>query len=89
MNQHRFSFRVTALVVLLSLMMGVFAARLYAVQVVEGAEQESALPGSYTYLTRVTAARGEILFYKVIDEILIFDRSDIFHASSSFCVCIN
>ena len=36
MNQHRFSFRVTALVVLLSLMMGVFAARLYAVQVVEG-----------------------------------------------------
>ena len=61
MNQHRFSFRVTALVVLLSLMMGVFAARLYAVQVVEGAEQESALPGSYTYLTRVTAARGEIL----------------------------
>ena len=35
------------------------------------------------------AARGEILFYKVIDEILVFDRSDVFHASSSFCVCTN
>ena len=61
MNQHRFSFRVTALVVLLALMLGIFAAQLYAVQVVEGSEQEDSPPGSYTYRTRVTAARGEIL----------------------------
>lgn len=61
MNQHRFSFRVTALVLMAALMLGVFSVRLYGVQVVEGAQQEDTPPGSYTYYTRVTAARGEIL----------------------------
>ena len=61
MNQHKFSFRVTALVLLAALMLGVFSARLYNVQVIEGAAQEGTPSGSYTYYTRVTAARGEIL----------------------------
>lgn len=61
MNQHRFSFRVGALVVLIALMASVFSVRLYGVQVVEGRQQEAAPTGSYTYYTRVTAARGEIL----------------------------
>lgn len=61
MNQHRFSFRVGALVVLIALMASVFSVRLYGVQVVEGRQQEAASTGSYTYYTRVTAARGEIL----------------------------
>ncbi|MGM9553566.1 MAG: penicillin-binding transpeptidase domain-containing protein [Faecousia sp.] len=61
MNQHKFSFRVTALVLLAAVMLGVFSARLYNVQVIEGAAQEAAPSGSYTYYTRVTAARGEIL----------------------------
>ena len=61
MNQHKFSFRVTALLLLAALMLGIFSIRLYSVQVVEGAKQESTPSGSYTYYTRVTAARGEIL----------------------------
>ena len=61
MNQHKFSFRVTALVLLAALMLGVFSARLYNVQVIEGAAPEGTPSGSYTYYTRVTAARGEIL----------------------------
>ena len=61
MNQHKFSFRVTALLLMAALMLGIFSVRLYGVQVVEGAQQESAPSGSYTYYTRVTAARGEIL----------------------------
>ncbi len=61
MNQHRFSFRVTALVLMAALMLGIFSVRLYGIQVVESAQQEDTPPGSYTYYTRVTAARGEIL----------------------------
>ena len=61
MNQHRFSFRVGALIALIALMASVFSVRLYGVQVVEGRQQEAAPTGSYTYYTRVTAARGEIL----------------------------
>lgn len=61
MNQHKFSFRVTALILLAALMLGVFSVRLYNVQVVEGSAQEATPSGSYTYYTRVTAARGEIL----------------------------
>lgn len=61
MNQHKFSFRVGALALLVVLMLGVFTVRLYAVQVIEGAEKSSTPPGSFTYYTRITAARGEIL----------------------------
>lgn len=61
MNQHKFSFRVTALILLAAVMLGIFSAKLYQVQVVEGASQDSTPSGSYTYYTRVTAARGEIL----------------------------
>lgn len=61
MNQHKFSFRITALAVAIALMLGVFAVRLYQVQVVQGAEQAETPSGTFTYRTRVTAARGEIL----------------------------
>ena len=58
MNQHKFSFRVTALILLAAVMLGIFSAKLYQVQVVEAASQDSTTSGSYTYYTRVTAARG-------------------------------
>ena len=33
MNQHKFSFRVTALILLAAVMLGIFSAKLYQVQV--------------------------------------------------------
>ena len=61
MNQFRFSFRVTALLLAIALMMGVFVVRLYGVQVQESTKQTANDAGTFTYRTRVTAARGEIL----------------------------
>lgn len=61
MNQFRFSFRVTALFLVIVLIMGVFVVRLYGVQVVESTKQTANDAGTFTYQTRVTAARGEIL----------------------------
>ena len=61
MNQHKFSFRVGVLLLALALVAGIFAVRLYNVQVTEAREYDSAPSGSYTYNTRVIAARGEIL----------------------------
>lgn len=59
MNQHKISFRITALLVLIAVIAGVFSARLYAVQVRDG--RQDTAPDTYTYYTRVTAARGELL----------------------------
>lgn len=61
MNQHKFSFRVGVLVLLIALMTGVFSVRLHSVQIVQGQEADTTPSGSITYQTRVTAARGEIL----------------------------
>ncbi len=61
MNQHKFSFRVGILLLSLALLAGVFAVRLYDVQITQAKTQDSAPSGSYTYNTRVIAARGEIL----------------------------
>ncbi len=61
MNQHKFSFRVGVLILLVALMAGVFGVRLYDVQVTQARAADSAPSGSHTYRTRVTAARGEIL----------------------------
>ena len=61
MNQHKFSFRVGVLVLLIALMAGVFAVRLFDVQITQAKELDSTPSGSQEYRTRVIAARGEIL----------------------------
>lgn len=61
MNQFRFSFRVGAVLLVIALLMGVFAVRLYDVQVLQSTKQTANDAGTFTYRTRVTAARGEIL----------------------------
>lgn len=61
MNQHKFSFRVTVLLVLIGFMASVFLVQLYRLQIVEASGEDATPANSYTYYTRVTAARGEIL----------------------------
>lgn len=61
MNQHKFSFRVGVLILLIAVMSGIFGVRLYDVQVTQASQVDHAPSGSHTYRTRVTAARGEIL----------------------------
>lgn len=61
MNQHKFSVRVTVLLALVAVMAGVFLVQLYHVQITEGSAESAAPANSFTYYTRVTAARGEIL----------------------------
>lgn len=58
---HRFSFRIGALCLLIAVMLGVFAVRLYQLQVVQAADQDTNQPNTYTYRTKITAARGEIV----------------------------
>lgn len=61
MNQHKFSFRVGVLILLIAVMAGIFGVRLYDVQVTQASQIDHTPSGSHTYRTRVTAARGEIL----------------------------
>ncbi len=61
MNQHKFSFRVGVLILLIAVMSGIFGVRLYDVQVTQASQVDHTPSGSHTYRTRVTAARGEIL----------------------------
>lgn len=61
MNQHRFSFRIGTLCLLIAVMLGVFAVRLYQLQVVQAVDQSTNQPNTYTYQTKVAAARGEIV----------------------------
>lgn len=61
MNQHKFSFRIGVLVLLVAIMAGIFGVRLYDVQVTQASQVDHTPSGSHTYRTRVTAARGEIL----------------------------
>ena len=61
MNQHKFSFRVGVLILLIAVMSGIFGVRLYDVQVTQASQVNHTPSGSHTYRTRVTAARGEIL----------------------------
>ncbi len=59
MNPHRFTVRLTALIVALTLIIGAFVVVLHNVQITQGAQQ-SAAPNTFTYYTRVKAARGNI-----------------------------
>lgn len=61
MNQHRFTFRVGVLLALVAVMSVVFLVQLYSLQVVEAGDEEGTPADSFTYYTRVIAARGEIL----------------------------
>lgn len=61
MNQHKFSFRLGILITLIVLMAGVFSVRLFDLQVQQATDFSGTPAGSFTYDTRITAARGEIL----------------------------
>ena len=61
MNQHRFSFRLTALICVIVLLLGLYSYTLIDIQVTQAAQVGSLPSDAYTYLTRVKAARGEIL----------------------------
>lgn len=61
MSQHKFSLRIGVLFLLIALMGGVFAVRLYDVQITQAAEADAESDGAFSYQVRVTAARGDIL----------------------------
>jgi len=61
MNQHKFSARVGVLMVLVLIMIGIFTGTMYNLQITKAQDDDSAPPGSTTYRTRISAARGQIL----------------------------
>ncbi|MBP3413099.1 MAG: hypothetical protein J6K89_07540 [Oscillospiraceae bacterium] len=61
MRQHKFRFRIAVMISLVVLVFGAYMIRLYDIQVTQAREQGVDAPGTYTYRTRVTAARGEII----------------------------
>lgn len=61
MSQHKFPLRIGVLFLLIALMGGVFAVRLYDVQIIQAAEVDAENDGAFSYRVRVTAARGDIL----------------------------
>ena len=61
MRQHKFKFRMGILVLCSVLVFGAYLLRLYNIQITSVREMGGEQAGSYTYQTRVTAARGEII----------------------------
>ena len=61
MNQHKYSFRILTFALLILVVLGIFTVRLYVLQIKEGGEQVANATDTFSYYTRVTAARGEIL----------------------------
>lgn len=61
MNQYRFSFRIGVFCLLIALVLGVFGVRLYQLQVVQAVDQSTNQPNTYTYRTKIVAARGQIV----------------------------
>ena len=61
MRQHKYTFRFGVLIVFAAIMFSAYLIRLYNIQVPSFRELGSEQAGSYTYRTRVTAARGEII----------------------------
>lgn len=61
MNQHSSSFRIWTLCLLIALVLGVFAVRLYQLQVVQATDLSGSQMNTYTYRTVVSAARGELI----------------------------
>ena len=60
MNQRKFSRRLIVLLGIVGVWLLLYLGKLYDIQVVEAQKEGANNPGSYTYTTRVTAARGEI-----------------------------
>ncbi len=61
MRQHKYTFRFGVLIVFAAIIFSAYLIRLYNIQVTSVREMGSEQAGSYTYQTRVTAARGEII----------------------------
>lgn len=61
MNPHRFTVRLTAVIVAVGLIVGAFVVVLQNIQITQAAQQESRPKNTFTYTTRVVAARGQIV----------------------------
>ena len=61
MRQHKYTLRMAFLILCIILTFGAYVFRLYHIQVTSVREMGGEESGSYTYLTRVVAARGEII----------------------------
>lgn len=61
MNQHKFSVRVGALMLMVLVLFGIFVGKMYNVQITEAKEDDALPVGAETYYTPVAAARGKIL----------------------------
>lgn len=61
MRQHKYTVRMAWLILGIAIVFGSFVFRLYNIQVTEARAEGEQEAGSYTYRTRVTAARGEII----------------------------
>ena len=61
MNQHKNTFRLTALLTVVAIILGIYVFRLQNVQIAQAKAAKNVRTDTYTYYTRVTAARGELL----------------------------
>lgn len=61
MNQHKFTVRVGVMMFLAVMVIGIFAGKLYNVQITLAQSQDATPPGAITYYTPIPAARGQIL----------------------------
>ncbi len=61
MRQNKYPYRFAILITLFALLLGSYIFRLYNIQVTSRREMGAEEAGTYTYRTRVTAARGEII----------------------------
>ncbi len=61
MNQHKFSVRVGVMTLLVLVLIGFFAAKMYDLQITEAQSEDAKPAGSITYRTVIPAARGQIL----------------------------
>lgn len=58
--EHKATFRITALLLVVVVILGIFIGRLYQIQISQSEDVVSS-PDTYTFLTHVSAARGNIL----------------------------
>ena len=73
MNQHKNTFRLTALLTVVAIILGIYVFRLQNVQIAQAKAAKNVRTDTYTYYTRVTAARGELLDCK--GKVLIGNRA--------------
>ena len=73
MNQHKNTFRLTALLTVVAIILGIYVFRLQNVQIAQAKAAKNVRTDTYTYYTRVTAARGALLDCK--GKVLIGNRA--------------